>query len=46
MASSEDDDTRAATLRLVSAYQAMLGQKRWDEWIELWAANSASRSLP
>ncbi len=20
----------------MSAYQALLGQKRWDEWIELW----------
>ncbi|HEY3889555.1 MAG TPA: nuclear transport factor 2 family protein [Caulobacteraceae bacterium] len=32
-----DDDPRAATLQLVRAYQNLLGQKRWDEWIELWA---------
>jgi ketosteroid isomerase-like protein/alkylhydroperoxidase family enzyme len=35
--SSEDDAVRAATLQLVSAYQALLVEKRWDEWIELWA---------
>lgn len=34
--SSTDDDARAATLRLVSAYQTLLGQKRWDDWIALW----------
>jgi hypothetical protein len=28
---------RAARLRLVSVYGALLGQKRWGEWIELWA---------
>ena len=32
-----DDPQRAATLRLVSAYQTLLGQKRWDEWIGLWS---------
>jgi ketosteroid isomerase-like protein len=32
-----DDDVRAATLALVGAYQALLVEKRWDEWIELWA---------
>jgi uncharacterized protein len=35
--SSEDDDVRAATLQLVGAYQTLLIEKRWDEWIELWA---------
>jgi uncharacterized protein len=32
-----DDDVRAATLQLVGAYQTLLVEKRWDEWIELWA---------
>jgi hypothetical protein len=32
-----EDETRAATLRVVAAYQTLLGQKRWDEWIDLWA---------
>lgn len=35
--SATDDDVRAETLRLVSAYQSLLGQKRWDDWIALWA---------
>jgi hypothetical protein len=35
--SSEDDDVRATTLHLVGAYQALLVEKRWDEWIQLWA---------
>jgi uncharacterized protein len=41
--SSSEDDARAATLRLVSAYGALLGQKRWDEWIELWAEDGELR---
>ncbi|WP_158090368.1 nuclear transport factor 2 family protein [Mycobacterium sp. IEC1808] len=36
-ASSGDDDTRAAMLQLVGAYQTLLVEKRWEEWIELWA---------
>jgi ketosteroid isomerase-like protein len=32
-----DDDVRAATLQVVGAYQALLVEKRWAEWIELWA---------
>lgn len=32
-----DDERRTATLGLVSAYQTLLGQGRWDEWIDLWA---------
>ena len=35
--SSSDDETCAATLRLVGAYQSLLGQKRWETWIDLWA---------
>jgi ketosteroid isomerase-like protein len=35
--SSSEDDVRAATLALVGAYQALLVEKRWDDWIELWA---------
>jgi len=31
------DDERAATLALVAAYQTLLGQKNWSDWIELWA---------
>ena len=37
MSSSKEEEARAVTLQLVSAYGALLGQKRWDEWIELWA---------
>jgi len=33
---STTDDVRAATLALVNAYQRLLLQQRWDEWIELW----------
>jgi len=32
-----EDDIRQATLALVSQYQALLGQGRWDDWIALWA---------
>jgi ketosteroid isomerase-like protein len=35
-----DDDVRAATLQLVGTYQALLVEKRWDEWIELWAEDA------
>jgi ketosteroid isomerase-like protein/alkylhydroperoxidase family enzyme len=31
-----DDDIRAATLQLVGSYQALLLEKRWDDWIQLW----------
>ena len=34
--SSNDDERRAATLALMGAYQTLAGQRRWDEWIELW----------
>ena len=41
MSSNDDvDDTgerRAATLKLMGAYQTLIGQGRWDDWIELWA---------
>jgi len=32
-----DDERRAQTFAVASAYQTLLGQQRWDEWIELWA---------
>jgi len=41
MSSNEDGDDnegrRAATLKLMGAYQTLIGQGRWDDWIELWA---------
>jgi hypothetical protein len=38
MPSTEDEGAvREATLRVVRDYQTLLGQKRWDEWSELWA---------
>jgi uncharacterized protein len=35
--SSNDEDRRAETMRLMRDYQTLLGQGRLDEWIELWA---------
>src|ERR1700728_2494512 len=35
--SSNDDERRAATLKLMRDYQTLIGQRRFDEWIELWA---------
>jgi hypothetical protein len=35
--SSNDDARRAATLKLMGDYQTLIGQRRLDEWIELWA---------
>ncbi len=35
--SSNDDDRRAQTLKVLRDYQALLGQGRLDEWIDLWA---------
>jgi len=35
--SSNDDERRAATLKVMSDYQTLLGQRRYDEWVELWA---------
>ena len=32
-----EEDVRAETLKLVGAYQSLLVEKRWDDWIELWA---------
>jgi ketosteroid isomerase-like protein len=32
-----DDDIRQATQRVVSQYQTLLGQGRWNDWIALWA---------
>jgi hypothetical protein len=34
---SNDDERRAATLKLMGDYQTLIGQRRFDEWIELWA---------
>lgn len=31
------EDIRAQTLWVVDAYQRLIGQKNWDQWIELWA---------
>jgi hypothetical protein len=35
--SSNDDERRAETLKLMRDYQTLLGQGRFDEWVELWA---------
>jgi ketosteroid isomerase-like protein len=35
--SSNDDDRRAEALTLLRNYQTLLGQGRFDEWIDLWA---------
>jgi len=35
--SSNDDERRAATQKLMGEYQILLAQQRLDEWIELWA---------
>jgi ketosteroid isomerase-like protein len=35
--SSNEEDRRAATLKLMGDYQTLIGQRRLDEWIELWA---------
>ena len=32
-----DDEKRTGTLQLVGAYQTLLREKRWQEWIDLWA---------
>ena len=32
-----EDEIRARTLKLVSDYQTLVGQRRFDEWFELWA---------
>lgn len=32
-----EDELRAKTFELASAYQTLLGQGRWEDWIELWA---------
>jgi ketosteroid isomerase-like protein len=37
MSTTTEDEQRAATLQIVGAYQLLAAQKRWDEWIELWA---------
>jgi ketosteroid isomerase-like protein len=35
--SSNDDERRAATQALMSAYLGLISQGRYDDWIELWA---------
>lgn len=35
--SPDDAAVRAATLQVVGSFQTLLVQKRWDEWIQLWA---------
>ncbi len=35
--SSNDDERRAATQALMGAYQTLIGQGRFDDWISLWA---------
>lgn len=32
-----DDEIRAETLKIATAYQTLIGQGKWDEWIALWA---------
>ncbi len=32
-----DDEIRAQTLQIATAYQTLLAQGKWDDWIELWA---------
>ncbi|MGD0188991.1 MAG: nuclear transport factor 2 family protein [Roseiarcus sp.] len=34
---SDDETFRKQTLSIVDAYQFLMAQQRWDEWIELWA---------
>ena len=35
--SSNDDERRAATQKLMRDYQTLLTQRRFDEWADLWA---------
>jgi len=35
--SSNDDERRAETLKLMGDYQTLISQRRFDEWIDLWA---------
>jgi len=35
--SSNDDERRAATLKLMGDYQTLFAQGRFDEWADLWA---------
>jgi ketosteroid isomerase-like protein len=32
-----DDEIRAQTIQLATAYQTLIGRGKWDEWIDLWA---------
>jgi len=34
---SDNNTLRNCTLSIVDAYQQLMAQQRWDEWIELWA---------
>jgi ketosteroid isomerase-like protein len=35
--SANEDERRAETLKLMGDYQTLIGQRRLDEWAELWA---------
>ena len=36
---TNSDELRAQTLKLLQSHQALLVERRFDEWIELWAEN-------
>lgn len=37
MTTSDDQTVRDQTVALIQAYQTLLAERRFDEWIELWA---------
>jgi ketosteroid isomerase-like protein len=37
MATKSDDEVRERTLKLLQSYQSLLFERRFDEWIQLWA---------
>ena len=38
---SDDETLRKRTLSIVDAYQFLMAQQRWDEWIALWAEDGS-----
>jgi ketosteroid isomerase-like protein len=38
---TQDDKLREQTLALVQSYQTLIAQRRFDEWIELWAEDGS-----
>jgi ketosteroid isomerase-like protein len=36
----DDEAARGRTLKLIGAYQTLMGQRRWDEWTQLWAEDA------